>query len=345
MAIFSVTDIRTYRRCRRQWDYSSNARQNLTKIGTGSPALELGSLIHKALAQWILEYKPNEKLGTLAAIFISHFNKRFKEIEEEYETRLHAKLGPTERGPLLDLGNIGMAMMMNYQKRWKSPIQDDMKFAAAEQEIIIDVPGTEHYCDNCVRLDREQRKITIHSDTTASVNEDCKECNGKGFKFHQLRATLDGLLQHNSGRLYVLEHKTYDNKPKEMYLRMDDQFTGYAWVVSQLNIGVVGGIAYDGLWKRAEVTSRMKATEEDLFMRLPIRKNAEQLEEWGKHVAEQINEMANNPAIYPNVPWQGCFDCGFTDLCEMEMRQEDISSLLKVSYKQRDIERVQGVRN
>lgn len=309
--IFSITEIRNFRRCRRLWDYSSANRQNLTKIGIGSSALELGSVIHRALAQWILQYDSDaDEPVDLGAIFAIEAAKRVEEASNKYRELVGASISTEELGPMLNMIDLGVAMMNRYQEYHGSPIPKNMKFASPEQEILIPIPNTEHY----------------------------------------IRATLDGLMQDSKGRFYVLEHKTYDNRPGWEYLQMDDQFVGYAYVASQVlkDIGPVVGVAYDGLWKRAKppvTVDKRKGTIDDLFLRKIITKSESEIEQWGINVAKTINDMANDPYIVPNVPWQGCFDCsGFKQVCMAQMRGDNIDLMIKQNYTQNDIIRVTGIR-
>lgn len=356
MSKFSVTDRRTFRRCRRQWDFSSNARQNLTGVGAGPEQLELGSLIHRALADWILHYSQEPKEATvkgyLLALFLEHTTRRQEEIKASF-TEKHG-YEPTKQMlvPLLNVTSLGMNMMMNYQEHHKTPIPSNMTFASPEQEVEIPVPGTEHPCITCFGSGLiSQVETYLDKDGVIRHKVDkCLECEGRGKQFHYLTATLDGLLQDRNNKLYVLEHKTYENRPQYQALTMDDQFSGYAWVVRKLNIGTVGGVAYDGMWKREKPPEKglkdqstgkwRKATLDDLFIRKTIQKSDMLLDAWEENLTNEILDMAQDPSIYPNVPWQGCLsDCAFVEPCTMLMNGEDPSRLIEVKYVQREIVR------
>ncbi len=335
----SVTDIQTYMRCLRMWNYSSKLNRNLTRIGIGPSALELGGLIHRALAAWILEPKDN-----LPILFIQEANKRKAEITEAYEKVNGYPPFEDEWEPYLDLSSLGMAMMTNYQEFYKTPIPDNMEFASAEQELEIPIPNTEHHCKNCfgTGLVRVQ---------TESIDEwypviKCTECNGTGKLFHILTCTLDGLLADTRGYLHVLEHKTYHPSyaPSETSLYMNQQFTRYAWGVAQSKLGQVAGIAYDGMAKK-EKPARGKGLD-SLFIRMPILKSEEELEQTGYDLGVIVNEIAELTSVdlYPNVPWQGCGDCSFTTVCTMQSRGEDYETYIKLNYTQRETVRIQGVR-
>jgi hypothetical protein len=330
MATFSVTDRQTFRRCRRKWDYSSNARRNLTGIGAGPEELELGGLVHRALADWIHQYTNDSEEAMqenmLASLFIKNASDRKREIEESYENRTGLKLAEGQLHSLLNVVQLGIDIMSNYQAYHKSPIPEHMSFASPEQEVVVPVPGTEHVCTRCAGKGIKQK-------TDVGPGVGCSNCSGLGKLYHYLSATLDGLLQDKHGRLFVLEHKTYSNRPRIQDLHMNDQFTGYCWVVQQLGIGTVAGVAYDGMWKRNEPPKYMQKEKrpgrmEDLFIRKVLPKGEAELNEWGRNLAKEINEMGSTPEIYPNVPWQGCSDCNFQEVCMMQMKGEDPARLL-----------------
>ena len=145
-----------------------------------------------------------------------------------------------------------------------------------------------------------------------------------------LEGTLDGIIERN-GVLYVLERKTYSYTPRKEVLQQNDQFLAYIWILHQMNAGAVGGLVYDGLWKRPE-PPRGK-TRDDLFMRHLIIRPPEELEEFSKHVVMQLSEMANNPNIYPNRRWEGCqIDCSYEKLCTAQSRNEDTDYIKRNSF-------------
>lgn len=376
MATFSVTDLGNFRRCRRKWDWSSNTRQNLTTIGSGAEPLELGGLVHRALADWIADwYSENDELrekarkledvtikigedeyktySYLSAVFLGHAGKRQQEIITAYKERTgNEKVPPDIMDSLINVIDMGVDMMANYQTYHKQPLEKHMRFAAPEQEVIVPVPGTEHRCEKCFNIAYNNNfitvlyanHITLENSLRFPARDDCEDCHGTGIVFHYLSATLDGLCQDERDNFLVIEHKTYENRPKKMNLYMNDQFTGYAWVVRELGIGKVAGIAYDGMWKRNKPPKYMQREKRagllsDLFIRIIIPKENAELDEWGRNLALEINEMANNPEIYPNVPWQGCDDCSFVQPCYAQMRGEDNSKLIQLQYTQREVVR------
>ena len=70
--------------------FSSNTQQNLAPAGAGAPALELGSLVHRAQAEWMIHSDPTTV--KLSDIFLHHAATRTIEIKEAYQARVGAPI-------------------------------------------------------------------------------------------------------------------------------------------------------------------------------------------------------------------------------------------------------------
>ena len=148
---------------------------------------------------------------------------------------------------------------------------------------------------------------------------------------HQLQGTLDGLLQNKkTGEIVILERKTYGSRPRLDSLDHNDQFLAYMWAVQQLTGQPCGGILYDGLWKRK---LEGKRTLEDMTMRTLLKRSQAEIEEFGRLLVREVNDMANDPQIYLNRRWEGCYDCSFVKLCNAESKGEDIELVKASSYR------------
>ena len=186
-------------------------------------------------------------------------------------------------------------MIKNYVAYHKSPVPKDFRSIMTEQQVLIPIPGTEH----------------------------------------QLEATLDGILRHKDGLLFVHERKTFGQHPRGNDLENNDQFLAYTWVLQQLNMGEIGGVVYDGLWKRGEVPKGKKM--EDLFIRKAIPFVRDQLDEFELYLSAEASEMEavlrGELAAYPNRPWNGCWDDStYEPLCMTISRGEDVQYILESHY-------------
>lgn len=319
--IFAVTERGTFRRCPRQAWLTSKNGQHLTPMVTPLN-LSTGSLVHRA-HQWWLE-NPDTSL-------YEHTLSASVEMQDGVAARYQKQIGTApseaEMQTLLEAIDMALSMAENYEVKWKTPLPPEYKFLKAEQKIEVEVPGTRHECPVC-------RSSTI-------LKPSCANCLGEGYVSHKLQGRLDGLIQHiPTGRIDILEHKTYAQRPKLEDLLMNDQFTAYAWLVTQLgfNSHIPPMIAYDGMWKRPKVPRGR--TFEDLFTRYTIGRTPHELVQFEKYLAIELNNMARMYAdpdthAYINVPWNGCWDCKMRELCVAMTRGEDVKGLIRVKYTQR----------
>lgn len=221
-----------------------------------------------------------------------YYMEYIHQLEQEYEQRLNIKPSTTELQPLFDDMQLATSMMVNYQQYYGTPIPKNLHLLDTEQEIQVDIPG------------------------------------GK----HQLLMRIDGLLTDNSGQVYILEHKTYDQKPNPLALAMDEQFTAYVWGCNQLGLGRVVGLVYDGMWKRA--TAPEGRTFEELFNRQILFRSKLLLMDFERELISTINDMISSPE-YKTVPWNGCGDCSYTKLCLAETNHEDVEYVRDTFYRQK----------
>lgn len=335
--IISVTERQLYKRCRRKWDLSSFNRQSLTPI-LNAPALELGTLIHQTLATWTSD----PDLDPLEV---------YNEYAEQTKTRIiltyNEKIGclpsQDELNPVLQAIILGRAMITNYQIRWRTPLPPGYTLVSNEQTLVIDIPNTEHcgctYTNKqqpcvCATIEDSVISSTYHcddyNDGLCACEIPCPQCT----RFHQLEATLDGVMADEHGQLFIIERKTYDRRPTEDKLDEEDQFLAYMWALRQSGMGSVRGVSYDGLWKREKVPAGR--VFEDLFLRRIQTRNEQELAEFEYFLPYEVTEMANSPALYKTVPpLNGCTDCNFRTLCKAISRQPQhyVDSLMSMYTK------------
>jgi hypothetical protein len=65
-----------------------------------------------------------------------------------------------------------------------------------------------------------------------------------------LVGTVDGVAIDEFDKLWIVERKTYNQKPDLRWLNTDHQMTGYAWAMQTLVGEPIFGILYDGLMKK-----------------------------------------------------------------------------------------------
>lgn len=290
--IVSPSEIGAYKRCKRRWRYYSSNMNNLEPFTT-RPAFVLGTIIHKALGQWLADNSVS-----IVDIAYSEYGLYIKQLEAEYQQRLGMNPSTSELEPLLNDRDLAVSMMDNYRTFHKIPVPEQYAVLAQEQEVQLDIPGTPH----------------------------------------QLICRLDGLLLDANNNIYILEHKTYDQKPNALALVMDEQFTAYIWAAKQLGIQGNVSLLYDGMWKRPG-PPRGRVFEE-LFNRQIIHRSKTQLMEFEDELERILCDMIDGPE-YKTVPWNGCVDCSYVKLCQAETNLEDVEYVKETFYRQkhtRDVE-------
>lgn len=318
MVIVTVTEEESnWLRCRRQWHYSSLNRMALTKI-INAPALSLGSLIHATLEQWRLDPSANP-----VSIYDSLCVIERTEVILTYTEHFGYEPTPEELEPTRDAMHVGHAMIENYREVWKTPLPPAFKLISSEQTIIVPIPGTEHCECNADNVERCCGKW-------GSQCQKCiAHCSRDCVRSHYLEGTLDFLvddIEHD--RPAFGDVKTYGKTPNLKELDRKRQFTGYCWLLQQSGIAPeMRHCHYDGLNKRVDPI-RGK-TLADNFIRRTLPRSQHAIDEYGRTLAMTVNEMANPQVnIYPQIPFMGCWDCSFEELCDAETNGEDLQPYL-----------------
>jgi hypothetical protein len=291
---YSVTEIMNWLRCRQMHQFSSFNTMSLTPI-IGKPHFALGTAVHISLATWIEQ--PEADLNDIYAHVASD---AMQQTVAAYERLVGAKPSAAELVPTFEELKLGAAMMKNYQDYYHVPITG--KLIAVEQTNTVPIPGTDH----------------------------------------NLEFTLDGLITDPvTENMLILEHKTYNSRPQtnkstgKTTMHRGFQYIAYMWAVLQLNLGrPLGGVAYDGLWKRA-VPPR-GSTLPDLFHREIITRTPRELEAFEQQLVQIVNEMASDPPVYRTVPWNDCWDCSFVRLCDAKYDGLNYDLILSKNYTKRE---------
>lgn len=309
-------------RCRQAWDWGSFNRSAYQRV-VNKPALQIGHLWHATQAEWSLH--PDEDPNYIA---LTMANQEIDRVQTQYFQMVGAPISPSELEPVYDGIGLITSMVRNYHQRWGTPLPDGFAMVSPEQTCVIPIPNTEHECSEPKTAFTTIGGQSVHCYYESL--ETCQLCNGSGVEQHYLSGTLDGLIQSQDGRIYVLERKTYGQRPKIEVLNMQDQFLAYLWILRALNIGEVGGLAYDGAWKRAQPPRG--STLEDLFLRTLLTRNRNELDRFTGQLTAIALDMANDPSIYINRRWDGCWDCDFVEPCIAQERGEDYQYLLRTKY-------------
>jgi hypothetical protein len=286
--IISVTERAEYRRCRRRWNLGSSNRQGLTKLVPNN-ALALGTLIHAALADWLVHPELN-----LRNVFLVRAKQQIELVRGIYHKQTGRDLTTDELGSLWDAVNLGSAMMENYQEHWKTPLPDGFELISPEQRCQIPIPGTSHFLEG--RLDAIIRELTgqhrlyvlEHKTYSVRPDEDTLKITDQFIAYQWMLTKLD---------MGQVAGVAYDGLWKR-------------------------AAPPKKVENRAGVLS-------DLFARVRLYRTHNELTEFEQQLALEAREMASNPAIYMNRTWDGSckWGCEYNTLCFAMSHGEDTDAL------------------
>lgn len=320
--VVTVTELMTYKRCRQLWNFVY--RERITPRMESS-FFYIGRLVHQTLAEWTLHPEAD-----IEELFMTVLQGEMEDLKARYKDAVGAGMSDEEMEAKLEDTKLPMEMVVNYANYWKTPLPDGYRIIMPEQTCLVDIPDTLHWrCKN------------NHVNQNDLVNDIviCKICNEPVELISmQLEGTLDGLVEDViTHRLYILERKTYSSRPQDNILQNAEQFVMYCWIIRTLFPDyVIGGVLYDGLWKRS-VPPRGKV-EADLFYRDLLLKSDYELDKAEENLTKVAKEILVGPAIYPTRVWQGCFDDRDYDrICSAIMKGEDVDAIREEYYMEKPV--------
>ena len=341
MSTFTVTERAAFKRCRLQWDLSSLNRQGITPVVPAN-ALELGTVIHKAHADWLDSFA--NLTNRFSSLEESYKFSAFSEIDRLraiYKIKQGTDLPEAALASLMEAMATGLVMMKNYTNYWGEfgSLPKGYSLIQNEQELIIPVPGTWH-CD-LQRVEPNGRPVYF-CESYRCYNEAC----GCGHcSLHNLQGQLDALLLSTGNQLTVLERKTYSRPPTIEALQQSDQILAYIWIMTRLVWqssldwqalgGEIGGAVYDGMYKRDMPVRGKDASS--LFIRLEMIRPEYEINRFTGQLASELLEMGDPLVAIYNArrDWEGCWDCDFQEVDTRMSRGEDYQALLDKSYVHR----------
>ena len=332
----SVSDFRSFLRCRRQWDLSSPNRQSLKRPMTHKPYFLVGSIVHAGLEQMAMGIWEPDNLDGIVNGFIN-------ELEEQYIKIIGVPYSAAEREQFDSPREQARGMLENYMDHYEGNTKRDVgkgegtlganyEFIHVELPFSLPIPGT----------------------------------GGNGV----LRGMIDGLAVNvNSEQVWLVENKTYQRQTNLDNLMLDDQFRVYLWVYKQLTGKDARGIIYNGLYKKVPgkpkvlKSGKMSTAAIDTTVRVyteELLNNGLLVDDYEEHLAELARKEAStseNPffkrhfialsdkslketewllqvmhsemsqeslLIYPNRPFSGCNDCSVRTICDAMTLGEDV---------------------
>lgn len=222
---FSTTERQEFLRCRRAWDFQSPNRKSLQRKGLPQVALHVGSAVHYGLEAQALGLDP------LAAVE-RFFEAESQRIAREYVDRVGAPLSLEERNQMTESKALVRSMIKRYFDRWgwEKPL-GEYEYIAPEVSFRVPIP-LEKYADEIEYSGPRLFLVGTFDGLGKRIAEE-----------FAANATLP--------EIWLIEHKTYSQRPDFSSLMTDDQMHGYAWAAQQLFRVPIAGALYDGIAKKS----------------------------------------------------------------------------------------------
>jgi len=283
---FSATEMQDFMRCRRMWKYVSPVMHSLVRRGAPKTELWTGTAVHEALAAQALGLDPREELDRWVA-------EEERRIAHDYLQMVGAPMGPEELATLRDTGTFAKQLVKQYFERysWDNPIRP-FEYIAPEISFRIPLPTPPSW---------------------------------KGPRLW-LVGTFDGLaLEPDVQAVWLIEHKTYSQKPDIGTLQTDHQLRTYA-VAAQVLFGIpIAGALYDGINKKLPKVPRLLQN--------------------GKALSKALSEFSTTVSVYTQAILDHGFDpADYVDVLEKiamieQAEQSPFHTRHKLHFSQADLGR------
>lgn len=213
---FSVSDVMTFLTCREKWDISSPNRQSIRHVATPRMYLTTGTALHNAIEAQERFAAGYTSLSPLAAA------------EDYLQQERLAKVDAITR-------ETGAPPWLNEMAEW----DEKAEFAKALIKQYF-----EHYGDENPLADQGLRYIATEIPFKIDISELV------GIEDAWFVGTFDGIAADEHENLYLVENKSYTQKPDLQDLQVHFQTTGYA-VAWQMLTGIpLMGALYNGVAKK-----------------------------------------------------------------------------------------------
>lgn len=141
------------------------------------------------------------------------------------------------------------------------------------------------------------------------------------------------LLHQESGRLWMVDHKTHKSRPySDTDIMMDPQLPAYAMVMRE-KLGIdIFGLMYNML---NTYDYKSPPPPEKLFLRKRTYRTPEELDSVLKEIGATVDDMIDNAENPIRNLTRDCSWCEFQDPCLMSMKGMDIQPLMEDVFEQK----------
>ncbi len=317
MAMFSISDLRTFKKCRRLANFTMSCRMNLHPM---RPAIyyTVGSIAHEALEKY---YNGDSKAW------------------EFYRDEIEKAMVPWLDHPIYDklyLESTSFSYILQaYMKRW-APANDNFTLLGTEVRDLIELPSGHHFTfkyDGLVQ--KRDGSIWIKEfKTTSNIPPDLSwlQLDDQAGAYQWAVQQVSGIPI--AGTIYTWIKKKVPTMPKELVS---------GGVQERSNIVTTAEAYYDGLLELGyspvaykEFIRKIASREGDnFFLRAEVITSAKQRELMGKHINEMSMVLADESTdMYPCPSERNCVKCDFFGPCAAMSLGRNYKALLREDYEE-----------
>jgi hypothetical protein len=340
----SFSDIDSFLRCRTQWDFKSANRQSIRHKTTPKLYLTLGSTVHRALEA---NARGDDPLAAVEAYTASERQAKVNAYVEEYGFQPWGN----ELKEFDEAADLARGLVGQYFDHYgtDNPLgEQGLEYVGIEVPFKIDItefigwnisrPGQKVYFVGT--LDalavNEFDDLFIVENKTYSVKPDSEmvqwhfQSQGYAVALQWLTGmSVSGGLYNGIAKKLISEPKVLKNGLLSTDKRQATTLARYLAAITANGESVDDSRFHD-------ILSHLRGIDEQgdnrFFYREKFFFTEEQLDAWEADFLHIVVEMLDNPRIYRTIPFKGCGDCWFSDLCHTKHSGGDLEYLLQKRY-------------
>ena len=319
----SNSDKQSFLRCRRQWDFISHNRQGWRSIFPPPEHFLIGSVFHRILDAQVAGQNPY-------SIIDQEFDAEIRESEEGYIKKIGAGYSDSDLEGANKNRDLLKGMVKNYFDRYGSnPIGPQFRYVQTEVPWRAAIPTTNGFMRGTfdgVAQDLTTGDLWVVEHKTYSIAPSLENLLVDEQMTCYVWAAQKLLALPVIGVLYDGTRKKLPTEPRLLQNgTMSKQWidTTEATYLHALHINGLEERDYTDFLKRLH--DRDHEPQNPFFTRYKIPIAPAQVEEFEKALISTYQDMADpNIRIYPNRPWNGCWDCGIKAVCDAITFHEDL---------------------
>jgi hypothetical protein len=300
-----------------------------------SAALHIGSGFHEGLEANAMGNDWRE------AVHIWAYEEMHKFITY-YTAQVGAQPNESELASFYDAEDQINELMTRYFARYgeDNPIGPRYTYVAVEQTCEVPIPGTDGtfmFTLDGLAQDQQDGTFWVVEHKTYSTKPDMDRLSTD----HQITAyawAVAAILGEKiAGFLYDGMSKKVPTVPAVLKStgRLSESFTETIDSISYRQAIVQAGHTEDMYADMlARLDERDQLSQTPFFTRWKIPVLPAQIEAFASYLPAVYNDMVNEPAIYPNFRFDGCWDCGVRDLCKAMQFGDDVEWLKRTYFMQ-----------